>query len=137
MNQAQIETFTAALEDVQREENYGYAFFFVGDDHRLPFVTLANSDNEYDKVSNLDRDGVFRVNIGVTKDTFDKLIGEFDPASVDYTALNTFLPHPDYARQHFICILSPTGQNAERTQQLIEEAHSIAAARYRRIQNKK
>ncbi len=137
MTQAELETFTAALEDVQREENFGYAFFFVGDDHRLPFVTFANSDNEYDKVSNLDREGVFRVNIGVSKQTFDDLVGGMDPASADFTALNTFLPHPDYARQHFICILSPAGQNAERTQQLIEEAHSIAAARYRRVQSKK
>ena len=89
MTQAELETFTAALEDVQREENFGYAFFFVGDDHRLPFVTFANSDNEYDKVSNLDREGVFRVNIGVSKQTFDDLVGGVDPASADYTALNT------------------------------------------------
>lgn len=51
------------LPDVQREESFGYAFFFVGDDHRLPFVTIADSDSEYDRVSDLDREGVFRLNI--------------------------------------------------------------------------
>ena len=60
MTQAEVEAFVAALENVQREENFGYSFFFVGDDHRLSFVTIANSDNEFDNVSNLNREGVFR-----------------------------------------------------------------------------
>ncbi len=40
MNQQQVETFVETLDNVQREENYGYHFYFVGNDHRLPFVTL-------------------------------------------------------------------------------------------------
>lgn len=63
MTQAEVEAFVAELENVQREENIGYSFFLVGDDHRLPFVTIANSDYDYDNVSNLNRDGVFRINI--------------------------------------------------------------------------
>ncbi|MGI0014309.1 MAG: DUF6194 family protein [Nitrososphaera sp.] len=58
MTQAEVEAFVAELENVQRVENFGYSFFFVGDDHRLPFVTIANSDNDFDNVSNLNRDGV-------------------------------------------------------------------------------
>ncbi len=69
MNQAEVEAFITTLENVQQEEAYGYLFFFVGDDHRLPFVTIANSDSEYDNVSNLNRDGVFRINIGISKKT--------------------------------------------------------------------
>lgn len=132
MKQSDLETFVAALPNVQRTENFGYAFFFVGDDHRLPFATMANSDNEYDKVSNLNRDGVFRVNIGVSKDTFQKLVGQAANEAVDYTALNVFMPHPDYARQYFVCILSPAGENVEETKALIVEAHSIAETRFRR-----
>jgi len=78
MKHSDLETFVAALPNVQRVDNFGYSFFFVGDDHRLPFVTIANSDNEYDNVSNLNREGVFRVNIGVSKDTFQKLVGQVD-----------------------------------------------------------
>jgi len=132
MEQEGIETFVSAMEYIEREENFGYTFFFVGDDHRLSFVTIANSDNEYDDVSNLDRDQVFRVNIGVSKETFTKLIGETDPESVDYSALNVFLPHPHYARQNFISILNPAGENVAKTKALIEEAYAIAAARYKR-----
>ncbi len=48
MNQHEVEAFVAALEDVQREDSYGYAMYFVGDDHMVPFVSIADSDNEYD-----------------------------------------------------------------------------------------
>jgi hypothetical protein len=134
MDQLEVEQFVTSLDNVQREENFGYKFFFVGDDHRMGFVTLANADNEYDSVSNLNREGVFRVNIGVSKATFDSLFPHFGSDAVDYTALNVFLPHPDYAKQHFICILNPSGDNEARTQQMIQEAHSIAAARLQRKQ---
>src|SRR5579862_4785580 len=127
MTQAELEAFVAELANVEREENFGYSFFFVGGDHRLPFVTFANSDHDYDNVSNLNRDGVFRVNIGVGKDTFSNLFADLGSEPIDYTALNVFLPHPDYARQHFICILNPSGVNIEKTKQCILEAHSLAA----------
>jgi hypothetical protein len=127
-----VEAFVEQLDNVQREDNFGYVFYFVGDDHRLSFVTIANSDNEYDSVSNLNREGVFRVNIGVSRETFQALLGDTRSEDVDYSALDVFLPHPDYAKQHFVCILSPSQANEERTKQLIVEAHSIAAARLAR-----
>ncbi len=132
MTQAELEEYLVALDEVQRVENFGYSFFFVGDDHRMPFVTIANSDNEFDNVSNLNREGVFRVNIGIKKETFKGLITEPASDSIDYSVLNTFLPHPDYAKQYFVCILNPTGSNLELAKQLITEAHSIAARRFRR-----
>ena len=132
MIQSEVEAFVAELENVQREENFGYLFFFVGADHRLPFVTIANSDQDFDNVSNLNREGVFRVNIGVSKETFTNLITESSSELVDYSTLNVFLPHPDYARQHWVCILNPSNENVEMTKKLIVEAHSIAAARLQR-----
>ncbi|MCB9135903.1 MAG: hypothetical protein H6636_10790 [Anaerolineales bacterium] len=60
------------------------------------------------------------------------VIGETD-SDVDYSALNTFLPHLDYAKQNFLCILSPSGENVEATKRLIEEAHALAAKRYQRL----
>jgi hypothetical protein len=132
MNQAEVQHFITQLEHVQHESNYGYQFYFVGDDHMRPFVTLADSDNDYDSVSNLSREGVFRVNIGVSRQTFESLFAGSADAAVDYTALNVFLPHPEYARQHFICILNPAGENANRIQQFITEAHQIATTRMQR-----
>jgi hypothetical protein len=80
-------------------ENFGCTFFFYGSDHKLPFATLASSDNDYDRVSNLSRPGVFRLNIGVSKQRFQSLFGlkTLDPRRYDFTRLDTIMPHPDYA----------------------------------------
>ena len=135
MNQQDVENFVSSLASVQRSEAYGYQFFFYSDDHRLPFLTIANSDNDYDKVSNLNREGIFRVNMGVHKATFADLFPENpggDSTGVDFTVLNTFLPHPDYAKQHFICILNPSGDKEEQFKALVREAHDVAKQRYER-----
>lgn len=132
MNQEDVEAFVTELDNVQREENFGYTFFFVGDDHMTPFVSMSDSDNDYDNVSNLNREGVFRINIGVSRQTFESLLGDSSSETVDYTALNVFLPHPDYSKQHFVCILNPSDENEALTKKLIVEAHAIAAARLQR-----
>ena len=131
MNQSEVELFVEKLEDVQREENFGYIFYFVGEDHLVPFVSIAASDNDYDRVSNLNREGVFRINIGVSRETFKALVGNA-PAEIDYTALNVFLPHPEYTKQNFICILNPSGANEETTKKLMIEAYDLAARKQRR-----
>lgn len=50
MTQVEAEAFVAGLDNVQRTERFGYSFFFVGDDQRVPFATMANSDSDYDNV---------------------------------------------------------------------------------------
>lgn len=132
MNARQVEEVIMRLENVQQEDNFGYTFFFVGDDHRLPFVTIGHSDNEFDAVSRLDRDGVFRINIGVSRQTFDVLLGDYDDEVIDYSVLDVFLPHPHYAKQNFVSILNPTGDNVDVTRKLILEAHQIAETRFHR-----
>lgn len=135
MNQLDVENFVASLENVQKSEAYGYLFYFYSDDHRMPFLTIANSDNDYDKVSNLNRDGVFRVNLGIRRETFSDLFPESGAGgerTYDFTVLNTFLPHPEYAKQHFICILNPAGSNEATFRNLIREAHEVAKQRYER-----
>ena len=132
MKQSEVEQFVVELDEVQREETFGYIFFFVGDDHRLPFVTIGQFDNEYDSVSNLNREGVFRINIGISRTTFDSLLADSSTENIDYSALDVFLPHPDYAKQHFVCILNPTQDNVTITKDLIIEAHSIATSRMKR-----
>lgn len=133
MNASDVEVYVMGLDNIQQEENFGYSFFFVGDDHRLPFVTIGHSDNEFDMVSNLNRDGVFRINMGVSKKTYQSLLGDINPEGIDYSVLDVFLPHPYYAKQNFVCILNPMGDNVDITKQLIVEVHSIAETRYRRL----
>ncbi|SFS65173.1 DUF6194 family protein [Marininema halotolerans] len=137
MNSADFETFVMALPNVQCVKNFGYSLFFVGDDHRLPFVSIAHSDNDFDNVSNLDREGVFRLNIGVSKATFNDLNSCLPDGEIDFSMVNVFLPHPHYASQHFVCILNPDGDHVVRTKQLIKEAHAIAESIHQRKKDRR
>jgi hypothetical protein len=109
-------------------------FFSYGSDHTLPFATLASSDNDHDRLSSLDRPGVFRLNIGVSKQTFQSLFGttQVDVSSYDFTVLDVIMPHPHYAQQYFVCVLSPSEATFERIIALLGEAHEIAVRRYAR-----
>src|SRR5262245_36626117 len=57
----------------------GDSYFFYNPDpnaldHRFPFATLVTGDR-HDTFSNLDRPDVFRLNIGVSKQTYQSLFG--------------------------------------------------------------
>jgi hypothetical protein len=133
------EYITKTFPGVETTTNFGYTFFFYGSDHTLPFATIASSDNEYERISNLDRPGVFRLNIGVSRQTFQSLFGaeKVDVSRYDFTVLDVIMPHPDYAPQSFICVLSPGEATFERIQALLAEAYDIAVRRYTRRNKKK
>jgi hypothetical protein len=58
-----------------------------------------------------------------------------DAGRHDLTALDVIMPHPDYAKQYFICVLSPGEATFERVRVLLAEAYEIAVRRFNR-QNK-
>jgi hypothetical protein len=122
---------TSTFANVETADNFGYKFFFYGDGHMLPFATLAAADNEYDRVSNLDRPGVFRLNLGVSRATFQSLFGtdKVDVSRYDFTVLDTFMPHPDYTAQSFICVLSPSEATFEKLRPILAEAYELAVKR--------
>lgn len=140
MDELAVENYiTTTFPGVETTTNFGYTFFFYGADHMLPFATIASSDNEYEHISQLDRPGVFRLNIGVSKQTFETLFGtaKVDVGGYDFTALDVIMPHPDYAKQYFICVLSPSEATFERVRALLAEAYEIAVRRdTRRNKNK-
>ena len=123
---------TSTFENVETAVNLGYTFFFYRDDHMLPFATIASSDNEYERVSNLDRPGVFRLNIGVSRETFKSLFGtnKINVDDYDFTALDIIMPYPDYSSQSFICVLSPSEATFEKIRPMLAEAYDIAMKRY-------
>lgn len=124
---------TDTFELVGTTVNLGYTFFFYRDDHIHAFATIASTGNEYEKVSNLDRPGVYRLNIGLSRETFQEMFGKgkIDTSVYDFTALDTIMPHPDYSSQHFICVLSP-GQATfdDKIRPLLAEAYDVAMKRY-------
>jgi len=123
---------TSTFENVKTTVNLGYTFFIYRDDDMLPFVTIASTGNEYETVSKLDRPGVYRLNIGVSRETFKSLFGtnKVDINAYDFTALDTIMPHPDYSAQFFLCVLSPSEATFERIKPLLTEAYDIAVKKY-------
>ncbi len=123
----------------------GDSFFFfnpdrtIPADHKFPFLTLVTSDN-YDQASNLNRPGVFRLNIGVSKETYRSMFGPSPSPpgasgvvemQYDFTALDQILPHPVYAPQFWVCVLNPSDETFEKkVQPLLAEAYELAAGRY-------
>ncbi len=116
---------------VESAENLGYRFFFYGADRMLPFTTIATADSDYERVSNLLRPGVFRLNIGVSRETFRSLFGadHVDVSQYNYTTLDRILPHPDYSAQNWICVLNPTEATFERVRTFMAEAYELARVR--------
>jgi hypothetical protein len=139
MNESSVaEYIMKTFPDVETTTNFGYTFFFYKSDHKLPFATIASSDNEYESISQLDRPGVFRLNLGIGKETFQSLFGaaKVDVSKYDFTALDVIMPHPDYAKQHFNCVLSPSEATFERITLLLAEAYEIAVRRFNRRHKK-
>ena len=106
-------------------------FFSVDTEKHWPnFATLVTT-NEHDDASELDRPGVFRLNLGVDRPTFEQIAAaEPDP---DFKAFDRLLPHPVYGQQLWISILNPTHYTFERTViPLIALAHDRLAATHAR-----
>jgi hypothetical protein len=125
---------THTFKDVETTVNLGYTFFFHKDDDMHPFATIASTGNEYEKISALDRPGVYRLNIGLSRETFQTTFGagKIDVSAYDFTALDTIMPHPEYSSQFFICVLSPSEATFERIRPMLAEAYEVAVKRYNR-----
>jgi hypothetical protein len=105
--------------------------------HRMPFATIVTKDyGDFDNTSQLDRPGVFRLNIGVSRDTFRALFGHApsetnaNSGPYDFAALDRLMPHPVYAPQAWVCVLNPSQETFDAVKPLLAEAYSIVANRH-------
>ena len=105
------------------------AFFSLDESHWPNFATVVWTD-EHDEgtPSDLARDAVFRVNVGVDRETYARLVGSIE--NPDYAALDRFVPHPVYAKQRWISVLNPSHATVRDTlMPLIAAGHDRLAAR--------
>ena len=134
---ATIRYITATFENVQVVQAQGTHFFFYGamdDGNKFPFATLVTNDFN-DAASNLERPGVFRLNVGVSKATFLALFGQpvgrpnaagIIESGYDYTALDRIMPHPVYGNMYWLCVLNPNPETFEKVKPLLAEAYATA-----------
>jgi hypothetical protein len=110
-------------------EALGAWFFSLDAEKHWPnYATIVTTD-EHDEgaPSNLARPGVFRLNIGVGRETFQRLVGSIDEP--EYAAFDRILPHPVYAKQLWISILNPSDETfRDVILPLLTEAHDRLAA---------
>ncbi len=109
-------------------EALGATFFSLDETNWPNYATIVTTD-EHDEgaPSDLARAGAFRLNIGVGRETFERLVGSIE--TPDYAAYDRLLPHPVYAKQLWISILNPSDATFDDVVlPLIAEAHDRLAA---------
>ncbi len=119
---------TTTYPDTVVAQALGATFFSLDASSWPNFATIVTTDeHDMGSPSNLARPDVFRLNIGVGRETFERLVGGID--APNYAAIDTLLPHPVYARQRWIAILNPGGEMWESiVKPLLAEAHDRLAA---------
>lgn len=140
-------TILDAFADVDVVVNADNSFFFynpdpANPDHMFPFATLMVNDVN-DDFSGLNRPGAYRLNMGVSKQTFKGLFGDHAGPSArngdasdgagghyDFTAFDRLMPHPVYGMMYWVCVLNPSAETfATRVQPLLREAYEMAVCK--------
>lgn len=141
MNEEEIKEYILEnFDGVESAEDEGNLFFFYDRENRLPFASIV-VNNKYDKYSDLDRESVFRLNIATGKSTYRSMFQDEDipaEAGYDFTALDVVMPHPEYGRVYWICVLNPSKKTfgslepmlAEAYQRAVKKFETFAAARH-------
>ena len=109
---------------------------------RFPFATIVTKDyGDFDRASNLNRPGVFRLNIGLSNDTYRAQFGPQPPrpsdggavdTGQDFAVLDQLIPHPVYAPQSWVSVLNPSAETFEAVRPLLAEAYDLAVKRISR-----
>lgn len=130
---------TASGANGDPEVAWGDSFFFydpddsIPADRRFPFATIVVKDYPgWDTASDLDRPGVYRLNLSVGRERFRELFG-FPPAEFesyqdefDFAVLDRVIPHPAYGKQAWVSVLVPDAGSADQVEALIDHAYQWA-----------
>lgn len=141
-----VDVVVASREAGAPEVAWGDTFFIYNPGRELPpergfpFATIVTKDyGNFDCASNLNRPGVFRLNIGVGKETYRSLFGPqpSPPGAAgvvdtghDFSALDQLLPHPVYAPQSWVCVLNPSAATFETVRPLLAEAYERSVRKH-------
>ena len=127
--------------DGSPEITWGDLFFYYSPDGTVPqrtqpFATVVTKNYPGDEQSQLDRPGVFRVNISTDTDTFTRWVGRSprDPATddVDLSRADTVFAHPVYGTVGWLAVVNPGTNTTAVVIDLLTAAHARARTRYER-----
>lgn len=141
-----VNVIVASREAGSPELAWGDSFFIYDPDRQLPpaaqfpFATIVTKDyGAFDCASKLDRAGVFRLNIGLGKETYRSLFGPQPPhppeggvveTGHDFAVLDQLMPHPVYASMSWVCVLNPSEATFQVLRPLLADAYQLAVSRF-------
>jgi Family of unknown function (DUF6194) len=136
---------TSTYRDVVAGVNWGERALFYNPGQVLAkgiyLLTFKERDGAHDSASRINRGGVYRLNLGITKATFVQLFGAIParPAAGgvvatghDFAALDTLTPHPVYGWMAWVAVLNPSPPTFERLKPLIAEGYDAAVEKFRK-----
>ncbi len=138
-----ISHIESSFEGVKPKSSWGETSLFYNPNNLLPngvyFCTIKEKDGENDKASMLDREGIYRVSIGLSQNTYECKFGSRPtrPAkgciiatNDNFTEKNELMPHPIYGWMSWVQILNPSKNKFNELLPLLEEAHSNAVIKF-------
>lgn len=127
------------FQNVREVEANGDFFYMYRDEEKFPFATIVTSDNDYDSVSNLNRTGFYRINIGIDKATFQHLfasiqskpgIGGYVDSGIDFTEEDKLFPHPFYGTMYWVSVVNPSEGTYPQLKTFLDYAYAKAKTSY-------
>lgn len=107
-------------------------------------LTIKEKDGKNDQASQLDRPGMYRVNLGLRKQTYVNLFGSVPKRppkggvvelEMDFAQTDILLPHPVYAWMGWVCTLNPSKHTFEELKPLILESYEFAKEKFAKRKN--
>lgn len=102
-------------------------------------MTIKDKDGGNDKSSLLNREGVYRINTGISKKSYIEKFGVIPSRPVaggivnvdyDFVKQNIIMPHPIYAWMSWICVLNPTKDIFNEFLKYIDESYELAKKKF-------
>lgn len=131
-----LEFCSSNMEDLNITQSWGETAIFYNPGGKLKrgryVATIKESDGEHDKASNLNREGVYRLNIGSPKEDFISMFQELPKRpragcvvdmDYDFTMINQWMPHPVYAWMGWVCIVNPSRDQEDVIHELLMKSY--------------
>ncbi len=142
---------TEVLDGVFPKDAWGETSYFYNPGRMFErgtyFATLKGKDGDNDKASSLNRPGVWRLNIGVSKEVYFELFGPPPPrpgkggvieGNWNFTELDRIMPHPVYGWMSWVAVLNPSEAMWARCIPMIADAHNRARVNFeKRLKQKR
>jgi hypothetical protein len=138
-----VEQITSNFEGVIPKSSWGETSLFYNPNQVLPngiyFCTIKEKNGDNDKASELDREGIFRLSIGISQRDYEKQFGSrpqrpskgcIIDADHDFAKLDTLMPHPMYGWMSWVQVLNPSGSTFNNLLPFINEAYSKAVIKF-------